>query len=189
VPPPPPPLNVPPTKARRQLAARLALQNKKAAEAALKSNGGTSSEPSEQSRRLLNPFAAEEDDEEDAREDFTIGDIEIAVEGRGHLPPGTALTGSQEIPIGLQTEEGNGINDHVSATSLSSTNNRGLTRASFPSMWPFDEAVSRQSRDKTASTRKNTASSTSREGEKEPDEKAEARDWVRNEARLQERRA
>jgi hypothetical protein len=134
-PPPPPPLVIPPSRARRQLAARLALHSKQNAEKALSSNGNEPSAESAGPPKNLNPFATEEDDDDDGREDFTIGDIEIAAEGKGILPPATALTG-QQAPLdelSLCLEE-NGRNNHV-GISKSSTN----ARANFPSMWPFGQ--------------------------------------------------
>jgi hypothetical protein len=65
-----------------------------------------------------------------------IGDIEIAAEGKGILPPATVLTG-QQVPLddlSLDLEEENGRKNHV-GISKSSTS----TRASFPSMWPFGQ--------------------------------------------------
>jgi len=142
-PPPPPPLVIPPSRARRQLAARLALHSKQNAEKALSSNGNEPQAENAGTPRNLNPFATEEDDDEDGREDFTIGDIEIAAEGRGILPPATVLTG-QQAPLdnlGLDVEEENGRNNHV-GISKSSTK----TRANFPSMWPFGQ-ITRSSHD------------------------------------------
>lgn len=134
-PPPPPPLVIPPSRARRQLAARLALHSKQNAEKALSSNGSEPQAEKADPRKNLNPFATEEDDDDDGREDFTIGDIEIAAEGKGILPPATVLTG-QQVPLddlSLDLEE-NGRNNHV-GISKSST----ITRANFPSMWPFGQ--------------------------------------------------
>lgn len=147
-PPPPPPLSIPPSRARRQLAARLALHSKQNTEGALSSNGSESETQKLENRKLVNPFATEEDDDDDSREDFTIGDIEIAAEGKGVLPPATALTG-QQVPLkglSLELDEGNGRNDHVGTSKSNST-----TRATFPSMWPFGQ-TSRSSRDTEIST-------------------------------------
>jgi hypothetical protein len=135
-PPPPPPLVIPPSRARRQLAARLALHSKQNAEKALSSNGNDPDTDKVDQRKAVNPFATEEDDDDEGREDFTIGDIEIAAEGRGILPPATVLTG-QQTPLddlSLDLEEENGRKNHV-GISKSSTS----TRASFPSMWPFGQ--------------------------------------------------
>jgi hypothetical protein len=135
-PPPPPPLVIPPSRARRQLAARLALHSKQNAEKALSSNGSEPQAEKADPRKNHNPFATEEDDDDDGREDFTIGDNEIAAEGKGILPPATVLTG-QQAPLddlSLDLEEENGRNNHVGIPK-SSTN----TRANFPSMWPFGQ--------------------------------------------------
>lgn len=88
-PPPPPPLNIPPSRARRQLAARLALHSKQNAE----SNG----DDHERSKGI-NPFADGDDidDSDEDDNDFTVGDLEAEEEGKGHLPPGTGLEGSNE---------------------------------------------------------------------------------------------
>jgi hypothetical protein len=135
-PPPPPPLVIPPSRARRQLAARLALHSKQNAEKGLSSNGSEAPAEKGDPRKNLNPFATEEDDDDDGREDFTIGDIEIAAEGKGILPPATVLTG-QQAPVddlSLDLEEGNGRNNHVGISKSSTT-----TRANFPSLWPFGQ--------------------------------------------------
>lgn len=48
---------------------------------------------------IINPFATDEDeddDDEDVGDDndeFTIGDLEMEEEGKGHLPPASPLTG------------------------------------------------------------------------------------------------
>jgi len=135
-PPPPPPLVIAPSRARRQLAARLALHSKQNAEKALPSNGNDPQPEKVDPRKNPNPFATEEDDDDDGREDFAIGDIEIAAEGKGILPPATILTG-QQAPLddlSLDVEEESGRNNHV-GISKSSTN----ARANFPSMWPFGQ--------------------------------------------------
>lgn len=92
-PPPPPPLNIPPSRARRQLAARLALHSKQNALANGEKDGSSSGQ-----HNSLNPFATEEDDDSnsDGEGDFTIGDLEVEEEGKGHLPPGTGLVGEKE---------------------------------------------------------------------------------------------
>lgn len=97
-PPPPPPLNIPPSRARRQLAARLARHKQSAENAA--ENGGIEELEKEGSDNL-NPFATDEDDDEDIGDDhdeFTIGDLEVEEEGKGHLPPASPLTG-KAIPL------------------------------------------------------------------------------------------
>lgn len=135
-PPPPPPLIIPPSRARRQLAARLALHSKQNAEKALSANGSEPQAENADPRKNLNPFATEEDDDDDGREDFTIGDIEIAAEGKGILPPATILTG-QQAPLddlSLDLEEENGRNSHVGISKSNTT-----TRTNFPSMWPFGQ--------------------------------------------------
>jgi hypothetical protein len=118
------------------LAARLALHSKQNAEKALSSNGSDPQSEKADPRKNPNPFATEEDDDEDGREDFTIGDIEIAAEGKGILPPATILTG-QQAPLddlSLDLEEENGRNNHVGIPK-SSTNTHQL----FPSVWPFGQ--------------------------------------------------
>jgi len=48
-------------------------------------------------RKSLNPFATDEDDDSDDGEgDFTIGDLEVEEEGKGHIPTGTSLVGAEE---------------------------------------------------------------------------------------------
>ncbi|TVY59687.1 Extragenic suppressor of kinetochore protein, partial [Lachnellula suecica] len=137
-PPPPPPLNIPPSRARRQLAARLALHSKQNAENAAE-NGELSEK---QTRQNLNPFAADEDDDSDNDDgDFTIGDLEVEEEGKGHLPTGTGLVGNEEtIPDAALT----GIGKHVGNPSSdpdpdppTHAAQHKTARASFPSMWPF----------------------------------------------------
>lgn len=55
----------------------------------------------EQSERRdnLNPFATDEDDDDDDvrddNEEFTIGDLEVEEEGKGHLSPASSLTGKK----------------------------------------------------------------------------------------------
>jgi hypothetical protein len=132
-PPPPPPLNIPPSRARRQLAARLALHSKQNQENA--GNGEQAEKPSPR-KQDLNPFAADEDDDSDNDGDFTIGDLEADEEGRGHLPTGTGLVGSEE-PI---LEAGKNVGVLPNAIVLPSNNHKAL-RASFPSMWPFGGGV------------------------------------------------
>jgi hypothetical protein len=134
-PPPPPPLNIPPSRARRQLAARLALHKQNADNS---TNGGEHDTEKAEHRQNINPFATEEDDDEDDQEDFTIGDLEVEAEGKGMLPPGSALTGQQATldELVLQDLEGDLPNDHVGIINSKSDPNDS-TRASFPSMWPF----------------------------------------------------
>ncbi len=136
-PPPPPPLVITPSRARRQLAARLALHSKQNAEKALSSNGNEPPAEKADSQENLNPFTTEEDDDDDGREDFTIGDIEIAAEGKGILPPATVLTG-QQAPLDdltLDLDGGDEGNNHVGISKSSSN-----IRANFPSMWPFGQS-------------------------------------------------
>ncbi|KAG9232682.1 hypothetical protein BJ875DRAFT_71466 [Amylocarpus encephaloides] len=90
-PPPPPPLNIQPSRARRQLEARLKLHKQQKAE---NNENGDQAEKLPP-RKILNPFAADEDDDSDNEDGpFTIGDLEADEEGRGHLPTGTGLVGS-----------------------------------------------------------------------------------------------
>jgi hypothetical protein len=131
-PPPPPPLNIAPSRARRQLARRLALKN---AENASSSNGNEPEPEKSELLKNLNPFATEEDEDEDEPGAFTIGDLEIAAEGKGILPPATSLTG-QQVPLrdlNVDIAEGNGRDDNVGISKSS------VTRSSFPSMWPFGQ--------------------------------------------------
>ena len=140
-PPPPPPLNIPPSRARRQLAARLALHSKQNAEQNLENAEVEKAEH----RKNLNPFAADEDDDSDDEDkDFTIGDLEVEQEGKGHLPAGTELVGKEEPLLG--GEKNVGIH-HLAASSLSfegkgnleswNGSGAGSGRASFPSLWLF----------------------------------------------------
>ncbi|TVY86628.1 hypothetical protein LAWI1_G006914, partial [Lachnellula willkommii] len=133
-PPPPPPLNIPPSRARRQLAARLALHSKQNAE-----NVAENGELSEkQHRKNLNPFAADEDDDSDNDDgDFTIGDLEVEEEGKGHLPAGTGLVGNEETIIAEPSKIIVGNPSDDTHTFPSNPSNHKATRAGFPSMWPF----------------------------------------------------
>jgi hypothetical protein len=143
-PPPPPPLNIPPSRARRQLAARLALHSKQNAEQNVENVEVEKAEKVEH-RKNLNPFAADEDDDsDDEGKDFTIGDLEVEQEGKGHLPVATELVGKEESLLG--GEKNVGIH-HLTASSLSfegkgnleswNGSDAGSRRASFPSLLPF----------------------------------------------------
>ena len=166
-PPPPPPLNIPPSRARRQLAARLALHSKQNAEQNLESSGAEKTEH----RKSLNPFATDEDDDSDDEDkDFTIGDLEVEEEGKGHLPPGTGLVGKDEPLLGgEELHEKNVGTQHLAASSSSSSSSSALQpalhnqeedgtqlnpsgagssstdgsrmRAKFPLLWPFGAKV------------------------------------------------
>ncbi|TVY43129.1 Extragenic suppressor of kinetochore protein 1 [Lachnellula cervina] len=138
-PPPPPPLNIPPSRARRQLAARLALHSKQNAE-----NVAENGELSEkQHRKNLNPFAADEDDDSDNDDDgdFTIGDLEVEEEGKGHMPAGTGLVGNEETIIAEPSKIIVGNPSDDTHTFPSNPSNHKATRASFPSMWPFGNNI------------------------------------------------
>lgn len=131
-PPPPPPLNIPPSRARRQLAARLALHSKQNSEIA---ENGEHIEKADQNKNL-DPFAADEDDDSDNEDgDFTIGDLEADEEGRGHLPTGTGLVGSEESI--LEKAKHVGVLPPGASSSTSSSHPNKAIRASFPSLWPF----------------------------------------------------
>ncbi|KAI9733795.1 MAG: hypothetical protein M1818_007062 [Claussenomyces sp. TS43310] len=138
-PPPPPPLNIPPSRARRQLAARLALHSKQN----IDSTGITAHDAERANTAGLNPFATDEDDEEDedGSEDFTIGDLEAEAEGKGVLPPGTAMAGStdslDELNLGLRESKDGELNiiDHVGIPKSSS----GLCEKS-PTLWPLHQS-------------------------------------------------
>jgi hypothetical protein len=148
-PPPPPPLNIPPSRARRQLAARLALHSNQNAEANLET-----SEAEKEHRKNLNPFATEEDDDsDDEHKDFTIGDLEVEEEGRGHPPAGTGLVGKHEPLLGGDgSQEKNVGIEHLAAnsSSTSSVDTGSLwngssagsssdrrSRTKFPLLWAF----------------------------------------------------
>ena len=92
-------------------------------------------------RKSLNPFATEEDsDEEDeGKDEFTVGDLEVEEEGKGHLPPNTGLQGKGEsIESLLNADKNVGIPDlELSSWNSSTAGSGGSTRATFPSMWPF----------------------------------------------------
>lgn len=136
-PPPPPPLNIPPSRARRQLAARLALHSKQNSENA---ENGEHIEKADQNKNL-DPFAADEDDDSDNDDgDFTIGDLEADEEGRGHLPTGTGLVGSEESILEAAGKNVGVLPDAVTST-LPSSNNHKAIRASFPSLWPFGNSI------------------------------------------------
>ena len=150
-PPPPPPLNLPPSRARRQLAARLALHSKQNAELSLEHSKGDGAEQ----RKDVNPFATDEDDDSDEEDkDFTIGDLEVEEEGKGHLPAGTGLVGNEQALLGRDPvlEKNVGIQHLASSRPLSSGpeigsqwNSSGAgssfddrsARATFPLLWPF----------------------------------------------------
>jgi hypothetical protein len=94
----------------------------------------------------LNPFAAEEDDDsdnEDGDGDFTIGDLEAEEEGKGNLPVGMGLQGSDETVDELLGSKNVCIpvnsSDFASADDVASGswNASGAGRTGFPSMWPF----------------------------------------------------
>lgn len=94
----------------------------------------------------LNPFAAEEDDDsdnEDGDGDFTIGDLEAEEEGKGNLPVGTELQGSDETVDELLGSKNVCIpvnsSDFASADDVvsGSWNASGAGRTGFPFMWPF----------------------------------------------------
>jgi hypothetical protein len=107
-------------------------------------------------KKNLNPFATDEDDDSDNEDkDFTIGDLEVQEEGRGHLPAGTGLVGIDEPLLGGDEghEKDVGIQHLESSSSLSSSafengnqwNRSGAGssstertgRAKFPLLWPF----------------------------------------------------
>jgi hypothetical protein len=97
----------------------------------------------------LNPFATEEDNDGDDGEvegDFTIGDLEVEEEGKGHLPPGTGLVGEKEslegIDLdGMERDKNVGVPSDssvvVSPFSFSLPLSSPNSRASFPTLWPF----------------------------------------------------
>jgi len=103
-------------------------------------------------RKDLNPFATEEDDDSDGEGDFTIGDLEAEEEGKGHLPPGTGLVGAEESLLGLE-----GITDDKNVGTSPDPDSSGvvvppftfttspeqISRATFPSMWPFGNSSPR----------------------------------------------
>lgn len=125
-------MNLAPSRARRQLAARLALHSKQNTE-----NNANGEAAEVTNLRDLNPFATEEDDEE--QEEFTIGDLEIEAEGKGILPPGTALTG-QDAPLdelnrSVKLEDNNSPVDIVGTPMLDASVNNTCT--SFPSMYIY----------------------------------------------------
>ncbi|CAG8978978.1 hypothetical protein HYALB_00012261 [Hymenoscyphus albidus] len=132
-PPPPPPLNIPPSRARRQLAARLALHKQNAENA----ENGDQIDRADQNKNL-DPFAADEDDDSDNDDgDFTIGDLEADEEGRGHLPTGTGLVGSEESILEAAAKNVGVLPDAVALPSI----NHKAIRASFPSLWPFGNSI------------------------------------------------
>ena len=88
----------------------------------------------------LNPFAADEDDDSDGDGEFTIGDLEVEEEGKGHLPPGTSLVGDEHSLL-FQDDHEKNVGSPSGLTVISSTSflgtGNGTGRQNFPSMWPF----------------------------------------------------
>lgn len=87
-------------------------------------------------RKNLNPFATDDDDDDsDGDEgDFTIGDLEVEEEGKGHLPPGTSLVGGEESL--LHGGEKN-VGVLLPVGTLPGGHDYANPRATFPSLWPF----------------------------------------------------
>lgn len=91
-----------------------------------------------------NPFAADEDDDSDEDKDFTVGDLEVEEEGKGHLPPGTSLV-ANEVPLlddDAAHDKNVGIHHLASDVqagrwNVSGAGSGGRAQATFPSLWPF----------------------------------------------------
>jgi hypothetical protein len=78
----------------------------------------------------LNPFATDEDDDSDDEDkDFTIGDLEVEEEGKGHLPPGTGLVGMEE-PL-LEGEDAHDKNVGIHHLAASSSSSSSLSSSAF----------------------------------------------------------
>jgi hypothetical protein len=97
-------------------------------------------------RKNLNPFATEEDsdEEDDAKDEFTVGDLEAEEEGKGHLSPNPGLQGKEESIEGLLSGDKNVCIPDLAFSSWNSSTagsgGGGSSRASFPSMWPFGKS-------------------------------------------------
>ena len=89
---------------------------------------------------------------DDEDRDFTIGDLEVEEEGKGHLPAATGLVGNEEPILGgdatheknvgiqhlaISASLSSEIGSQWSANGAGSSSNEGSGRAMFPALWPF----------------------------------------------------